>query len=111
MIFVVIKKLVPKGYNGITIFPFVFFTHPALLQNKTLINHEKIHIRQQIELLVFPFFIWYFVEFLFKLFLYKNTFLAYKNISFEREAYQNDQNLEYLKSKKFWSFLRYLKRE
>lgn len=103
--------MVPRGYNGITIFPFVFFTHPALLQNKTLINHEKIHIRQQIELLVFPFFIWYFVEFVFKLFIYKNTFLAYKNISFEREAYQNDQNLEYLKSKKIWSFLRYLKKE
>jgi hypothetical protein len=110
MIFIVIKKLVPKGYNGITIFPFVFFTHPSLLKNKTLINHEKIHIRQQIELLILPFFIWYFIEFLFNLFIYKNKFLAYKNISFEREAYQNDQNLEYLKTKKLWSFWRYITR-
>ncbi len=103
-----LKKLVPKGYSGITIFPFVFFTHQSLLQNKTLINHEKIHIRQQIELLIIPFFIWYLIEYLFKLFIYKNTFLAYKNISFEREAYQNDQNLEYLKNKKIWSFWKYL---
>ena len=108
MIFIVIKKLVPKGYNGITIFPFVFFTHSALLHNKTLINHEKIHIRQQIEMLVLPFFIWYLFEFIYKLFIYKNTFLAYKNISFEREAYQNDQNLDYLKDKKLWSFWKYL---
>ena len=108
MIFIVLKKLVPKGYSGITIFPFVFFTHSSLLQNKNLINHEKIHIRQQIELLVIVFFIWYFLEFFYKWFKYKNAHLAYKNISFEREAYQNDSNYDYLQEKKWWSFFKYL---
>lgn len=108
MIFIVIKKLVPRGYSGITIFPFVFFTHSSLLQNQKLINHEKIHIRQQLELLVFPFFIWYILEFIFKWFRYQNVHLAYKNISFEREAYQNDSNYNYIKEKKYWSFLKYI---
>lgn len=102
------KYLVPKGYVGITLFPLVLLKHMHLKHNKVLINHEKIHIRQQIELLVVPFFIWYGIEFLIRLMCFKNWQLAYKNISFEREAYKNENDLNYLKSRSFWKFLSYL---
>ena len=108
MIFIY-KYLVPKGYLGITIFPFIFLKRKELKLNQSLVNHEKIHLRQQLELLVIPFYIIYAVEFFVRLVYYKNWDLAYKNTSFEREAYCNEKDLEYLKLRKFWNFLKYLR--
>jgi hypothetical protein len=73
-----------------------------------LLNHEKIHIKQQLELLVVFFFIWYGIEFLIRLVQYKNRREAYYNISFEREAYTKEKDLDYLKQRSFWSFLKYV---
>lgn len=108
MILIVFKYLTPRGFRGLTLFPFVFMADKDDKLNVTFINHEKIHIRQQLELLVLPFYIWYFLEFLVRLFQYKNKFEAYKNISFEREAYSNEKDLNYLKQRSFWRFLKYL---
>lgn len=108
MFLVVTKYLIPKGYRGLTAFPFVFVKHRSDEENRVFINHEKIHLRQQLELLVIPFFIWYFIEYLVRLVQYKNPDLAYRNISFEREAYSNELNLEYLKKRAFWRFLNHL---
>lgn len=104
----VLKYLVPKGYVGIAIFPFIFLKHSNLKSDNSLINHEKIHLRQQIELLVIIFYLWYSIEFLIRLFVYKNWNSAYKNISFEREAYINEKDLNYLKSRPFWYFIKYI---
>ena len=101
------KYLVPKGYVGITIFPFMFLKFKALKGNIVLINHEKIHLRQQIELLIIPFFFLYSIEFLIRLIQYRKWALAYRNISFEREAYTNEKNLDYLKSRSIWNFMNY----
>ena len=108
MFLIVAKYLIPKGYRGLTAFPFVFVKYPKDKTNAVLLNHEKIHIRQQIEFLILPFFIWYLTEYLVRLVQYKNANLAYKNISFEREAYANEDDAEYLKSRKWWRFLKYL---
>jgi len=105
------KYLVPKGYTGITIYPFVFLKFKSLKDDKVLINHEKIHLKQQIELLVIPFYAFYFVEFIVRFVQYKSWYAAYRNISFEREAYKNENNLDYLKSRPFWAFLSYFKRQ
>jgi hypothetical protein len=35
---------------------------------------------------------------------------AYRNISFEREAYANQRNLDYLNSRRPYSWRRYMKR-
>ena len=109
MFVIVVKYLIPNGYRGLTVFPFVFIKYAFDSENKVLINHEKIHIRQQMELLVLPFFLWYFVEYAVRLLQYKNANLAYRNISFEREAYANEINLDYLETRRFFSFLKYLK--
>ena len=72
-------------------------------------HHEKIHLKQQIELLVLPFYLFYFLEFLIRFIQYKNWHTAYKRISFEREAYDNESDLDYLNKRSFWSFLKYLR--
>ena len=102
------KFLVPKGYTGLTLFPFIFLKYGFLTKNEILINHEKIHLRQQLEMLVVFFYLFYGIEFLVRLFQYKNWYNAYKNISFEREAYLNENDLNYLKNRRFWRFITYL---
>ena len=107
MFVIVYKYVVPKGYRSITIFPFIFLLHKGDRENRVLVQHEKIHIRQQLELLIIPFYIWYGIEFLVRYFQCKNWNIAYRNISFEREAYANEKDLHYLKQRSFWKFLRY----
>jgi len=107
MIVLVIKYLIPKGFRGLTVFPFIFLMNKKDKLNRVVLNHEKIHIRQQVELLVVFFFVWYGIEFLVRMVQYKNKREAYYNISFEREAYANEKDLDYLKKRSFWSFLKW----
>nr|WP_306456229.1 hypothetical protein [Winogradskyella undariae] len=107
MVVLILKYIVPRGYIGITIFPFVILKTKNLKQDLVLINHERIHLRQQIELLILPFFIIYVFEFLIRLIQYRKWNLAYRNISFEREAYGNEKDLNYLKSRSFLKFKSY----
>lgn len=102
--------MVPKGYLGITLFPFMILKTKALRENVALVNHEKIHLRQQLELLIIPFYLIYMLEFLVRLFQYKKWHLAYRNISFEREAYENEKDLNYLKSRPFYNVINYIKK-
>ncbi|MBU2062126.1 hypothetical protein [Flavobacterium frigidarium] len=108
MLLIVTKLLIPRGYRGLTIFPFVFIRYKEDRENVVLINHERIHLRQQLELLILPFFILYVLEFVFRLFEYKNFNTAYRNISFEREAYSNEKNLQYLTNRKLFSFAKFI---
>ncbi|MDG5489953.1 hypothetical protein [Psychroserpens sp. SPM9] len=100
--------MVPKGYVGITIFPFIFLKFDYLKTNAVLLNHEQIHLRQQIELLVIPFYIIYGVEFLIRLMKLKHWHRAYLSISFEKEAHTNEKDLNYLKSRPLFRFINYL---
>jgi hypothetical protein len=101
------KYIVPKGFVGITLFPFIFLKKKDLKQDPFLINHEKIHLKQQKELLIIFFYLFYGLEWLIKMFTYKNSYLTYQNLSFEREAYQNENNLLYLNKRKTWNFINY----
>lgn len=94
-------------YAGITLFPFIFLNEKIKDKNNTvLINHEKIHLRQQIELLIFFFYIIYLSNYLFNLIKYKNHNRAYRNILFEREAYDNEIKLDYLENRKLFGWIR-----
>lgn len=57
------------------------------------------------EMLYIPFYLQYVIEWLIKLFCKGN---AYRNISFEREAYDNQYNLDYTKTRKHYSWLKRL---
>lgn len=66
-----------------------------------VINHEEIHTAQIKELAYVPFYLLYGLNFVLNMF----TADPYRSIIFEREAYENDGNLEYLKTrKKFATF-------
>ena len=89
------NKIFPfKGFKAITIYPFIFTRSKLSDIDK---NHEEIHGRQQLEFLIIFFYIIYLIEYIVK---------NYKNISFEKEAYSNDQNLNYLKERKWFAMWR-----
>lgn len=102
------KYLVPKGYAAMAIFPFIFVHDQKMKENKVLINHERIHLRQQAEMLILPFYIWYVTEYLVNRLVFKDRKKAYRNISFEREAYANEADLTYLANRPLWNFRKFL---
>ena len=108
MILIVSKYLIPKGYSGLTIFPFVIIKTKKRKYLEVLINHEKIHLRQQLEMGILLFFLWYLIEFLVRWIKFKDSYIAYKNICFEREAYLYEKDLNYLEKRCFWFFLKYI---
>jgi hypothetical protein len=89
------------------IFPFILLKNKAQKTDPVLINHERIHLRQQLELLVFPFYIFYGLNYAVNLLIYKNHYLAYYNIVFEKEAYAMDQDLTYLSRRSLFSWLKF----
>lgn len=98
-----------SNIRAITLWIFVLFKDKKDFNDEVLITHERIHIRQQTEMLIVFFIIWYFTEYLIRLFMYKNSNKAYRNISFEREAYANESNPNYFKDRKLWQWTKYLK--
>lgn len=108
MIVIVAKYLIPRGFVGITIWPLVLLASEQDKVNAVTLAHERIHLRQQIEMLVLPFFIWYVFEYAIRLFQYRDRKIAYRNISFEREAYSHEKSPDYLRSRAFWNFLDFL---
>ena len=93
------------GVNGITLFPFIFVNNKA---NAILINHEKIHLAQQKELYILPFYYLYLSSYFKNRKLYKDSYLSYRNIYFEKEAYKNQDNLLYLKTREKKAYNKYL---
>ncbi|KAA3620835.1 MAG: hypothetical protein DWP94_11665 [Flavobacterium sp.] len=108
MIVLVNRFLLGKNFLGISLWPFIILKRKELKQDSVFINHEKIHLRQQIEFLIIPFYLWYLIEYVIRLIQFRSTKIAYRNISFEREAYSNEKDLNYLKSRSFWSFIKYV---
>lgn len=105
----VIIKTKKLSIGGIALFPFIILNSKLSLERQeTLINHEKIHLRQQLELLVLPFYILYLANYLINLFIYKNHQKAYRNIIFEKEAFENEKRNDYLKSRKIWAFIYFI---
>jgi hypothetical protein len=91
--------------GGITLFPFVIVRHPS----KKLINHETIHIQQQLELLVIPFYILYGLMYLFNYIKYRDINKAYYAIPFEKEAYANEEDYDYIQKRRLYSWIKYIK--
>jgi hypothetical protein len=92
--------------EAMALFPFILLKHKS--PSRFLLNHERIHLKQQLELGILPFYVWYFIEYLIRLMQYRTHYLAYLHISFEREAYQHQADLDYLKTRSYWAFRKYL---
>lgn len=89
---------------GMALFPFILVKRPEFKEDKVLINHEKIHLAQQLELLLIFFYIIYLVHYLINRAKYRNHRTAYRNIVFEREAFRMDSDLLYLKRRKLFAW-------
>lgn len=93
---------IPVG--AITLWPFIIVS--PTYNNDITINHEKIHLEQQKELLVVFFYILYVFYWVKGLITYKHKYEAYMHIPFEQEAYNNQNNKEYLLERKRYNWFK-----
>ena len=105
MIIIENKVLPPKNYSAIMLFGILFVRKGVKVSDRT-IRHESIHVKQMLEMLILPFYLWYCIEFVIRLCFCRDWSSAYRNISFEKEAYQNESQIHY--KRKFYSWLKYL---
>lgn len=94
---------------AIALFPFVIMRKdlPKQIDVEMIIRHEAIHIRQQIELAVLFFYLWYGFDYLRNRIRGMNHYDAYYNIRFEKEARSNMHRIDYLSSRKAFAFRHY----
>ena len=76
--------------------------------DRYVVNHERVHTAQMREMLIVPFYVVYVLEHSVRLLMYSNHHKAYRNISFEREAYSNGRDLDYLGRRRPYAWMRYL---
>lgn len=130
---IIIKNnFIPFGnYSTINLFGLLFTKRDSLRDD--IINHEKIHSTQILELAIVGvltillltfifnisywylllggslFYIWYVIEYIFVRFFHKKQNYAYHDISLEEEAYNNEDDLNYLDNRKWFAWFKYLK--
>lgn len=130
---VIYNNIIPfKGSKAVTIWPLIFARKSAKWLKDYEENHEKIHLRQQLEVLVMSamiilmavlsldlsrwwmftsfgvYYTWYGLEWLIRLAVYRDTHMAYRNIAVEQEAYLNQHDMTYLNQRKAFVWVRYI---
>jgi hypothetical protein len=94
-------------HAGMALYPFILVSRPEYKVDAVLIRHEQIHLQQQLELLILPFYLLYFFNYVFNLCRYRDHDKAYLQIRFEREAYQHEKDPDYLNRRRIWAWLRH----
>lgn len=114
---------------AMTVWPFLFVRRDLEHHyNADVDRHEHIHARQQIEMLIagavlsvvlwligcgwwsllalLLFYWWYLIEFVIKAFYYGSNDVAYRYLSFEREAYNHMYEVDYLQNRRAFAWLK-----
>ena len=100
---IIYNKLIPfPGYKYINLFG-ILFARSKYGIKETDIQHEEIHTAQMKELLYIFFYIIYFFEWIIRFFKCWSGHKAYRNISFEKEAYNNQSTPNYLQTRKHYA--------
>lgn len=110
--------------------PWGIYAAPMALVSEEDLAHELTHVAQYREItftcliltlpvafialwvLLIPFvvfYLWFGIEWLVHFIRLKDPHLAYRRISFEREAYDNEDDPEYLMRRAVFAFLKYLR--
>lgn len=98
-------SFLPKRY-AYSLFGYILVKERSRV-DKEIVNHETIHYAQQKELGFILFFVLYFLEFVVKFLRYRSFNKTYMSLCFEKEAYANAKNHNYLKTRKhFCKFYR-----
>ena len=129
---VIYNNIIPSsGYQAMTILPFIFARKRFDPLADHTLYHERIHLRQQLEVLVtlfgvmsglcltliswwwmilvpFGYYILYITEYLVRGIMYNDNKEGYRNISFEQEAFMNERDFEYLKRRRPFAWIKYL---
>ncbi len=103
---VIYNRAIPFGrkFRAINLFGVVFSKVPC---DGTIINHERIHSAQMREMAYLPFYLAYGIEWLIRFLACRDGHRAYREISFEREAYQNQSDPGYLQRRRRYGFLKH----
>lgn len=97
---VIENKLIPfRGFKAINLFGVIFVRKGARM-TITDFRHEAIHTAQMKELGYVFFYVLYVIEWLYRMCKSGN---AYRNISFEREAYENEDDVYYLRFRQHYA--------
>lgn len=118
------KNFPPSPYAAINICGLLFCREKyarriaGTAEEGNFLRHEYTHTLQYREMLYLFFLLWYLIEYLIKYVIcylksyrvYNNSTqrTAYRSISFEQEAYANQQDVQYNKSRKHYAWLRYV---
>lgn len=108
---VIYNKFIPfKGYKAMNLFGIVFVRKDAKFDTYDY-NHEHIHLKQMQEMLWVFYYLWYAIEYLIIMFFAKwnKQSERYHDVSFEEEAHNNDHDLEYIRTRKHYSWVKYVK--
>lgn len=133
---VIYNDIIPfKGFTAITIWPVVFARKSAKWLKDYVVNHETIHLRQQLEVLIasaiilavmilltgiswcwllaslLVYYTWYGIEWLIRLILCHDSHRAYRNIAFEQEAYGNQYDMAYPNDRKLFAWVEFIGKE
>jgi len=111
---IVYNNIIPfKGFAAINLFG-VLFVRDGIIVTPPMLNHERIHTAQMREMLYLFFYLWYIIEWLIRIvftFIRRDKpciYSAYRNISFEREAYRFEKYDNYLEKRELFNWLELL---
>lgn len=132
---IIYNNIIPlKGYQAITLWPFIFARKSAKPLEDYAENHERIHLRQQLEVLVLSaavlalavwlagwpwwwllasllvYYAGYGIDYAVRRILYGSSHEAYRNIAVEQEAYQNQYDMAYLQQRRLFARVRFIGR-
>lgn len=104
----IVNNIIPvKGYKAMAIWPFLFVRNGARFDEDDE-RHEKIHGRQQKELILILFYLLYFIFWVVGVLRYNNCKMAYRNNPFELEAYTYQDDTYYLSRRKHYAWVKYI---
>ena len=101
--------LPPGKFIAINLFGIVFvrnrFKKLPEETKRIIVNHEAIHTEQIKEWWYIGFYILYLMNYTYNLLKYKNFYKAYRNTYFEEEAYNNQDDLDYIKKRVRYNYI------
>lgn len=98
---IIYNNVIPfKGFAAMNLFGVIFARKSAKPLPERTLNHEAIHTAPMKELLWVGFYLCYLAEWVVRLFMKGN---AYRNISFEKEAYAHQGAKRYLTTRRHFA--------
>lgn len=102
-----VDLLLPSGYKCINLCGIIFTREDATISDET-IRHERTHTLQEKELLYVFFYILYVLFFIWNFIRYWNWKKSYRNICFELEAEENEDDVDYNDNREHYAWTNYL---